>query len=103
MLGLEKGSRNPDALEVFKSNVLSLHYLMKKKDCQLSEVQEILLQLLRDSEVPQTDAIGIMLMLKDDEDTMRGMAIWIHENKPNDTEIMEWFGIFLKTERKFKI
>lgn len=76
---------------------------MKKKDCQLSEVQEILLQLLRDSEVPQTDAIGIMLMLKDDEDTMRGMAIWIHENKPNDTEIMEWFGIFLKTERKFKI
>lgn len=76
---------------------------MKKKDCQLSEVQEILLQLLRDSEVPQTDAIGIMLMLKDDEDTMRGMAIWIHDNKPNDTEIMEWFGIFLKTERKFKI
>jgi len=76
---------------------------MKKKDCQLSDVQEILLQLLRDSEVPQADAIGIMLMLKDDEDTMREMAIWIHDNKPNDTEIMEWFGIFLKTERKFKI
>lgn len=76
---------------------------MNKKDYQLSEVQKVLLQLLRDSEIPLTDAIGIMLMLKDDEDTMREMAIWIYDNKPNDTEIMEWFGTFLKTERGFNI
>lgn len=56
----------------------------------------VLLQLLRDAEVPQTDAIGIMLMLKEEEDTMWEMATWIYDNKPSDTEIMQWFGLFLK-------
>ena len=76
---------------------------MKKKDCQLSEAQEILLQLLKDADIPQTDAIGIMLMLREDEDTMWQMAIWIYDNKPNNTEIMQWFGRFLRDERGLKI
>ena len=75
----------------------------KEKGYQLSEAQEILLQLLRDAEVPQTDAIGVMLMLKEDEDTMWQMATWIYDNHPNDTEIMQWFGRYLKEEKGFKI
>lgn len=75
----------------------------KKKVNQLSEIQKVLLLLLRDAEVPQTDAIGIMLMLKDEEKTMERMAIWIYDNHPSETEIMQWFGNFLKEEKGFDI
>ena len=73
---------------------------MEKKSQQLSQIQEVLLQLLKKQGVPQTDMIGVMLMLWDDNSGMADLAEYILNKEPSDTEIMIWTGKYVKENRE---
>ena len=55
---------------------------------KLTETQEVLLQLLRTSGVGKNNTIAVMVMLKENEDIMQQMAIWIYDNHPSEEQIM---------------
>ena len=55
----------------------------------LTELQKVLLTLLKNSKVDKDNTIGIMITLKNQEEIMKDMAIWIYENNPTEQEIME--------------
>ena len=54
----------------------------------LTETQEVLVELLQSSKVSTNNTIAVMLLLKDSEDKMQQMAIWIYDNHPSEEEIM---------------
>lgn len=53
----------------------------------LSEVQEILIQLLKEAGLDKTWIIVILLMLKDDERGQKDLLIYLHDMKPTEEEI----------------
>ena len=55
----------------------------------LTELQKVLVTLLKNSKVDKDNTIGIMITLKNQEEIMKDMAIWIYENNPTEQEIME--------------
>ena len=55
---------------------------------KLSEAQEVLLSLLRISNLSKNNTIAVMVMLKESELKMEELAIWIYDNKPTEEQIM---------------
>ena len=64
---------------------------------ELSEVQQILLQLLKQADMEQTGIITIMLLLKDDEEAMWDLAGYLHYDKATKDEVMNvWIPNYLR-------
>lgn len=62
----------------------------------LSEIQEVCIQLLKESGASETRIITIMLMLKDDRKAQGQLAIWLYDNKPTAQEVMDiWVKKYL--------
>ena len=55
---------------------------------KLSEAQEVLLSLLRISNLSKNNTIAVMVMLKESKLKMEELAIWIYDNKPTEEQIM---------------
>ena len=51
-------------------------------------VQEVLVELLQSSNVSKNNTIAVILLLKDSENKMQQLAIWIYDNHPSEEEIM---------------
>lgn len=63
----------------------------------LSEIQEVCIQLLKESGASQTEIIGTMLMLKDDREAQGELAIWLYDNRPTRQEVMNvWVRDYIK-------
>ena len=63
----------------------------------LSEIQEVCIQLLKESGESQTEIIGTMLMLKDDREAQGELAIWLYDNRPTRQEVMNvWVRDYIK-------
>ena len=62
----------------------------------LTKLQKVLLTLLKNSKVCKDNIIGIMITLKNQEEIMEDMALWIYENNPTEEEIMDTFVEIVK-------
>lgn len=56
---------------------------------ELSETQEVLLQVLINTGFPKDFIIGVMLMLYKSEKAMREMCLYIVDENPNESQILE--------------
>ena len=56
---------------------------------ELTETQEILLSLLGRAGYPEDFIIGVMLMLYKSEKAMQSMCLYIEDNKPTKSQILE--------------
>ncbi len=54
----------------------------------LTETQEVLVELLQSSNVSKNNTIAVMLMLKESEEKMQNLFLWIYDNHPSEEEIM---------------
>ena len=64
---------------------------------ELSEVQQILLELLKVASLDQTSIITIMLLLKDDEEAMKDLVGFLHYDKATKDEVMNvWLRNYLR-------
>ena len=64
---------------------------------ELSEVQQILLELLKIASLDQTSIITIMLLLKDDEEAMKDLVGFLHYDKATKDEVMNvWLRNYLR-------
>lgn len=64
---------------------------------ELSETQEVCIQLLKECGANKTMIIAIMLMLKDDIRAQRGLAIWLYDNRPTAEEVSEiWVRNYIR-------
>ena len=54
----------------------------------LTETQEVLVELLQSSKVSKNNTIAVMLLLKDSENKMQQLAIWIYDNHPTEERII---------------
>ena len=54
----------------------------------LTETQEVLVELLQSSKVSKNNTIAVMLLLKDSENKMQQLAIWIYDNHQTEEQIM---------------
>lgn len=62
----------------------------------LSETQEVCIQLLKECGASETRIMVIMLMLKDDIEAQRGLAIWLYDKRPTAQEVMDiWVKNYL--------
>lgn len=62
----------------------------------LSETQEVCIQLLKECGARETRIMIIMLMLKDDIEAQRGLAIWLYDKRPTAQEVMDiWVKNYL--------
>ena len=55
---------------------------------QLTETIKILAKLLLRSDVSKNNAIAVSAMLRNDEEAMEDLFLWIYDNHPNEEEIM---------------
>ena len=56
---------------------------------ELSDTQETLLSLLGNAGFPKDFIVGVMLMLYKSEKAMRTMCLFIVDEKPNESQILE--------------
>lgn len=64
---------------------------------ELSEIQEVCIQLLKESGADKTMIITIMLMLKDDRKVQGQLAIWLYDNRPTAEEVSEiWVRNYIR-------
>lgn len=62
----------------------------------LSETQEVCIQLLKECGAIETRIMVIMLMLRDDIEAQRGLAIWLYDKRPTAQEVMDiWVKNYL--------
>ena len=71
-------------------------FIKSKKMEGLTKLQKVLLTLLKNSKVCKDNIIGIMITLKNQEEIMEDMALWIYENNPTEEEIMDTFVEIVK-------
>ena len=63
---------------------------------ELSEVQEILLQLLKQVGMEATGIITIMLLLKEDEESMWDLAGYLYYDKATENQVLNiWLRNYL--------
>ena len=55
---------------------------------KLTETQEVLLHLLRTSGVGKNNTIAVMVMLKENDEMMEDLCLWIYDNHPSEEQIM---------------
>ncbi|MBR5475322.1 MAG: hypothetical protein IKV17_00695 [Bacteroidaceae bacterium] len=55
---------------------------------ELMETMKILAKLLLHSGVSKNNAIAVSAMLKDSEEKMQHLFLWIYDNHPTEEEIM---------------
>ena len=54
----------------------------------LTETMKILAKLLLHSGVSKNNAIAVSAMLKDSEEKMQNLFLWIYDNHPSEEKIM---------------
>lgn len=54
----------------------------------LSETTKILAELLLHSGVSKNNAIAVSAMLRDSEQAMEDLFLWIYDNRPSEEQIM---------------
>lgn len=68
-----------------------------ESNSELSLVQKVLIELLKIVSLSETNIIGLMLTLKDDEEAMKDLVGYLHYDKATKDEVMNvWIPNYLR-------
>lgn len=83
-----------------KTSSITLEEVFQGLPSYLSEEQKLLLLLLRESKVEEDALVGTFLLLKDNQQEMDEMIIYIWDNGPTPQEIDAYLVEIIKRRRR---